>query len=376
MTVQHGAPGFVELFGRPPEVTESAPGRVNLIGEHTDYNGGYVLPMVIPQRTRVELARREGPLVRAYSADVDGGHDREQAYSLGQETRRGEWIDYVQGVTSVLARTGAPVQGFDVRIDSDVPVGSGLSSSAALSVALLRALRSAFDLSLDDLRIASIGQRAENDFVGVPVGIMDPMVCSLGQEGQALFIDTRTLELEAIPFPPEGAIAVIGSGISHGHAEGEYRVRRDECERAAELLGVVQLRDLGEGDLPRVAALPPPLDRRARHVVTEDARVLAAVTALREGDLEGLGELFDRSHASLRDDYEVSVPEIDLLVELARAEPSVHGARITGGGFGGCVVILTDRGAERGAAERVARAYRERTGKDGQVLLPEPAPGP
>lgn len=375
MTAQRRAPSFVELFGRPPEVSARAPGRVNLIGEHTDYNGGYVLPMVIPQETRVELARRPDAVVRAFSADI-GAAGEQATYRLGEEARRGEWIDYVQGVTAVLARSFAPVSGFDVRIDSDVPVGSGLSSSAALSVALLRGLREAFGLSLDGVRIAQLGQRTETDFVGAPVGIMDPMVCSLGTPGTALFIDTRDLEHETIPFPEGAGLAVIASGISHSHADGEYRVRRYECERAAELLGVVQLRDLGPADLPRVAGLPAPLDRRARHVITEDARVLAAVAAMRAAELSNLGELFKQSHASLRDDYEVSVPEIDLLVDLANAEPSVLGARITGGGFGGCVVLLTRQGEEPAVAERVARTYRERTGKSGQVLVPEPPSGP
>lgn len=372
MTAEQHAPGFAALFGRSPDVTARAPGRVNLIGEHTDYNGGYVLPTVIPQQTRLDLARRSDSLVRAHSMNIGGAGGAQATYRLGEETRRGQWIDYVQGVTAILERTGAVIAGFDVLIDSDVPVGSGLSSSAALDVALLRALRDAFGLSLDDQRIAELAQRVENDFVGAPVGIMDPMVCSVGQHGTALFLDTRSLEHEAIPLPPDAGFAVVGSGISHSHADGEYRLRRDDCERAAEILGVVQLRDLGPADLPRVARLPPPLDRRARHVITEDARVLAAAAALRAGDLATLGALFNQSHASLRDDYDVSIPEIDLLVDLATRDPAVHGARITGGGFGGCVVILTRRGEERGVAERAARAYQERTGKRGEVLVPVP----
>lgn len=364
------APSFHVLFGRPAEVAASAPGRVNLIGEHTDYSGGLVLPVVIPRETRVELALHDGAVARAYSADIGAGGERFASFQLGAEARRGRWIDYVQGVTSSLAREGFTLRGFDARIRSDIPIGSGLSSSAALSVALLRALRRALGLALDDLAIARLGRRSENELVGAPVGVMDPMACSLGQPGTALFIDTRTLEYEPIPLPEAAGLAVVDSGIAHDHAAGEYRVRRAECERAAALLGVPELRDLGPADLPRAAALPPPLDRRARHVITENARVLAAVEALRAGDLADLGELFRGSHASLRDDYEVSVPAIDDLVEIACRDPAVYGARITGGGFGGCVVLLTRRGEEGDVAARVARSYRERTGQPGEVLLP------
>jgi galactokinase len=361
---------FADLFGREPQVRADAPGRVNLIGEHTDYSGGYVLPLAIPQRTRVEIAVRSEPLVRAWSANVQ--EPEIQEYRLGGEKPGRAWLDYVQGVTDVLRQGGHTLQGFDLRIESDVPLGGGLSSSAALEVSLLRALREAFGLKIDDVRIALAGQKAENDFVGAPVGVMDQMAASLADEKTALFLDTRSLQYEKIPLPAEAELVVIDSGISHSHSAGEYRTRRRECERAAELLGVHQLRDLTPQDLWRLPSLPEPLDRRARHVITENARVRSAVAALRERDLPRLGKLLYASHESLRNDFEVSIPEIDRLVELASEEPDVFGARITGGGFGGSIVAVARKGTGRKAGERIAARYAENGKRKGTVLVPAP----
>jgi galactokinase len=359
---------FDDLFGQAPTVTAHAPGRVNLVGEHTDYNGGFVLPMAIPQETRVELAPARGREVRAFSADVPGG--KVERYLLGAERKRRGWLDYVQGVTDVLRRDGHELGGFDVGFTSAVPLGSGLSSSAALEVSLLRALREAFALRLDDVALALAGQRAEAEFVGAPVGVMDQLACSLADARSALFIDTRTLAYEKLPVPAEVEPLVVSSGVSHSHAGGDYRVRRAECERAARALGVEQLRDLTASDLPRALALPEPLGRRVRHVVTEDARVLAAVEALRTGDAARLGSLFDASHASQRDDYEVSIPEIDLLVSLARRDPDVLGARLTGGGFGGSIVALARASTGASAGRRLASAYHAASGRTARVLVP------
>jgi galactokinase len=361
-------PSFATLFGRSPEVTEAAPGRVNLIGEHTDYNGGYVLPIATPQSTVVELAPRTDREVCAYSAAIGGEPTR---YVLGKEARRGAWIDYVQGVTRMLADEGIPLEGFDLRVTSDVPLGSGLSSSAALEVSLMRGLRSLFGLTLDDVRMALLGRRAENEFVGAPVGIMDQMASSLASTSAAIFLDTRTLAYQIVPLPAEAELIVISSGIVHDHAAGDYRTRRAECEQAAALLGVEMLCDTGMEALAKLAALPPPLDRRARHVLSENARVPAAVQAMRAGDLAALGELFMASHASMRDDFEVSTPEIDTLVDLSRSEPDVFGARLTGGGFGGSVVMIARRGKGAGAASRIAHAYAASTGQTPTILLPD-----
>ncbi|HEX5269217.1 MAG TPA: galactokinase [Gemmataceae bacterium] len=358
---------FPTLFGRPAAVVADAPGRVNLIGEHTDYNGGFVLPTAIPQRTHVELAPRDDDLVRVASTARD---DDVLTFALGDERPGRGWLDYVQGISSLLRMGGYPVRGFDARLNSSVPVGSGLSSSAALSVSLMRALRAAFGLRLDDVEIARLGQRSENEFVGAQVGIMDPMAASLADEGTALFLDARSLAFERVPLPKGADLVVLNSGVAHDHAAGDYNTRRAECEAACERLGVGLLRELSPADLPRVEALPEPLRRRARHVVTENERVLKAVAAMRGGELVRLGELFYESHASMRDDYEVSVREIDLIVELARAGGEVHGARLTGGGFGGSVVMLAHAGRGREAAERVAREYAARSGRAPRVLVP------
>ena len=354
----------------PTVVSAEAPGRVNLIGEHTDYNGGFVLPIAIPQRTRVRLALRDDSAVEARSRDMppEGG------YRLGQETPGAGWVDYLQGITWALAEAGYALRGFSAEVSSDVPPGSGLASSAALEVAVLRTLRESLHLDLDDVRLALLAQRAENEFVGARVGIMDQLAANLADTRSALFIDTRDLAYERVAWPFEADLIVIHSGVSHAlrgaHAAGDYNTRRSECEQAAKLLGVQQLRDVSLDDLPRLTDLPEPLARRARHVVTENARVLEAVEALRSADLDRLGELFIASHASMRDDYEVSTPEVDLLVELACAEPDVFGARLTGGGFGGAVIALARRGTAREVGERVCRAYADRSGCTPTLLVP------
>jgi galactokinase len=360
---------FEGLFGRSPEVECDAAGRVNLIGEHTDYNGGFVLPTAIPQRTFVNLAPRADSTIRVWSS-AKAKRSGMATYTIGKEQPRKDWLDYVQGVTRILQDDGNTLRGFDAYINSTVPLGSGLSSSASLTVGLMRALRSAFGLNLDDVQIAKLGQRVENEFVGARVGIMDPMAASLATEGIALFLDARSLDFERVPLPRGADLVVIHSGVVHRLAGGDYNTRRGECEQACVLLGVQQLRDLSAADLPRINDLPEPLNRRARHVVTENDRVLAAVTAIRNSDLPRLGELFYTSHDSMRDDCQVSVPEIDLLVKLARAEPDIYGARLTGGGFGGSVVLLAREGQAYRMAKKVSRAYASRSGLRPRILVP------
>jgi len=362
---------FARLFGRKPDVRSEAHGRVNLIGEHTDYNDGFVLPTSIPQSTIAAFGSRADRRVHVWSGELSPGDTFEQ-FDLAAESRRRSWIDYVQGVTQALGRAGFHVGGFDLALRSTVPLGSGLSSSAALQVVILRGLRDLFGLTLDDVSLAKLGQRAEVDFVGAPVGIMDQMASSLAQPGVALFIDTRSLAYEQVHLPADTELAVINSGVAHNHAAGDYRTRRAECERAAGLLGVPALRDLGLGAMGRVLSLPDPINRRARHVITENQRVLDAVAAMRRGDAKVLGHLFSASHASQRDDYAVSVPEVDLLVSLAEAEPAVLGARLTGGGFGGSIVALVHRGEASGVAARVAAEYGKRIDRVATVLVPQP----
>ena len=368
------APTFTDLFGAPPEVRATAPGRVNVIGEHTDYNGGFVLPAAIPQHTTVELRRCPGLSVEVWSRDIAPGGER-NGYTLGSETPQHDWLDYVSGITDVLASDGHRLGGFQLRIESDVPVGSGLSSSAALEISVLRALREAFSLHLSDVELALIGQRVENEFVGAPVGIMDQMACSMTGDGSMLFLDTRSLIHERIPLPGAASLIVINSGVAHSHAAGDYRTRRAECRRAAALLSVAELRDVGPSELARVATLPSPLDRRARHVVTENQRVLDTVAAFRAGDLEAVGALLSSSHASMRDDFEVSVPDIDLLVSIAERQRGVYGARLTGGGFGGSIVGLAPRESARRSAELISVEYSRQSGRISSVLVPAASSG-
>lgn len=359
---------FEDLFNVSPEVVADAPGRVNLIGEHTDYHDGFVLPTVIPQRTHVQGRRRCDDRVRVWSAGL-GDHVHE--YCLGCETRGRGWLDYVQGVSATLARLGAHVSGFDLRIESTVPVGGGVSSSAALEVSVLRALREIFSLPLDDVELARAAQRVETEFVGAPVGIMDQMASSVGRDGEALFLDTRSLAMQHIPLPRGAELVVVNSGVTHQHAGGKYATRRAESFDAATLLGVSRLRDMTLDELPRIATLPPVLARRARHVVSENHRVLEAVDALRRDDAAALGMLFNASHASIRDDYETSTSDIDTLVEIAQRHADIYGARLTGGGFGGAVVMLARTGTGHAASLCIVTKYRGATGRDGAVLIPE-----
>jgi len=348
-------------------VVADAPGRINIIGEHTDYHGGYVLPTVIPQRTTAELRLIPAGAVRVISAmDDSGPHE----YELGRETRGRGWLDYIQGITFVLARDGFTLRPFEVRISSTVPVGAGVSSSAALEVSVLRALRRALDLPMDDVALARIAQQAETDFVGVPVGIMDQLAASLGRDGEALFIDTRSLAVERVPLPHSMRLLAIDSGVTHAHAGGGYLIRRRESFEAAAQLGVSSLRDLDETALDTLATLPPVLARRARHVITENARVLAAVAALRNDEVATLGALCNASHTSMRIDYEISTTEIDRLVEIANARPEVCGARMTGGGFGGTVIAIATMRANRATAQAIADAYRLETGRHAVALEP------
>jgi len=350
-----------------PTSRAEAPARVNLIGEHTDYCAGLVLPLPLHLRTRVALWRRPDRRVLAHTA-LGGGE--EGSYVLGEETPGRGWLDYVQGLTATLQRRGIDVGGFALDVTSDIPAGGGLASSAALGVAVLRALQEAYQLPLDGLQLARLAQASETDFVGAPVGLMDPLAASLGTPGRALFIDTRSLAMEDLDLPAGVEVGVLHSGISHRNAGGTYAARRREADAAARALGVPALRDVEEADLARIATLPPPLDRRARHVVTENARVRAFVAALRAGEVAPLGPLLDASHRSLRDDYEVSHPDVDVLVALAQAEPDVLGARITGGGCGGAVLFLSVPGRAHAVGARLAEAYQRKTGRPGTLLVP------
>ncbi len=364
---------FQTQFQHAPELEVYAAGRVNLIGEHTDYNNGLVLPTAIPQRATLQIARRKDgkPEVSLYSVQMK----QKLEYDLGAETSLHNWLDYPQAITHALRLEGYAIEGFDALISSDVPLGSGLSSSAAFLVVLLRGIRELFELEIIDLEIAKLAQRAENSpIVGAQVGLMDQMACSLANVGEALFIDFKTNQFERVPLPKTAELVVIHSGITHSNAHDDgtrnYKTRRAECEKACEMLGIKTLRELEIQDLPRINALPSPYSNRARHVVTENARVIQTVAAFKAGDLIRVGALFGESHVSMRDDYDMSEPEIDLLVEIAKTNPSIYGARLTGGGFGGSIVALAKLGEGRAAGEKIALEYQKRTGITPKLLTP------
>jgi galactokinase len=342
-----------------------ANGRVNLIGEHTDYNGGWVLPTAIPQYTKVSLKIRPGQTAHLMSS----GH-RDSSYELGQEKYSGTWMDYLQGATKYIAEKGT-IGGFEAVIESTIPEGSGLSSSAALEISFLKALRSAFKLDVSDVELALMGQRIENEFVGARVGIMDQMSACLAKTGEALFLDTRELIYERLKLPLDKMdLIIINSGLSHqlSTTDGGYNQRRAQCEEACAILGIKQLRDISVTALA-TKKLPDTLARRARHVVTENERVHAAVAAIKEENLSALGKLFNESHKSMRDDYEVSIPEIDLLVDLCTAEDDCFGARLTGGGFGGSIVAFTKKDQGQNVSAKVLKEYKKRTGLDATILV-------
>ena len=334
-----------------------AHGRVNIVGEHTDYNAGLVLPALIAPRTTVEVRTRTDRRIALRSEAQDGTVET----SLDERAPRRDWSDYVVGVVDVLVRRGLEVRGFDAEIRSTIPPGAGLASSAALCVASARALRDAFGLALDEREIALVAHEAEDRFVGAHVGLMDQLVCAIGREGGALFIDIRDRETRDLPLGSVD-IAVVDSGIRHDNAAGEYNARRRECEEAAQALGVGTLREVHDADA--LARLDPTLRRRARHVVTENDRVRRAVDALERGDVATLGAIVNLSHESLRDDFDVSVPPIDAIVAAAQRDPDVYGARITGAGFGGSVLVLARPGTGRAAAERAVKAT------SGRVVVP------
>jgi galactokinase len=350
---------FQRLFGRPPEVSAHAPGRVNLLGEHTDYNDGFVLPTTIPQVTRVELARSDDGCHRFYSANLD----QLVRYRDGEEPPPG-FARYIHGCIQMLRERGFEVPPCVGCIGSTIPIGAGLSSSAALEVAVLRALRSLLGLSIDDVEIASIAQQAEIRYAGVNCGIMDQMAASLGRSRRMLYLDTRTLERRLLPLPDGAELLVLDSGVPRKLADSAYNLRRRECEDAARLLGVPALRDVSVVDAA-VTSLPPPLDRRAHHVITENQRVLQAAHGVRAS---AFGELMNASHASLRDDFEVSIPALDVLVGLLQAHPSVFGARLTGAGFGGACVALAETTTAAAVNAHVLTAYRDQ-GYQGSVLV-------
>ncbi|MEV7184383.1 galactokinase [Kitasatospora sp. NPDC093102] len=367
---------FAQLYGRPAEGEWAAPGRVNLIGEHTDYNLGFVLPIALPQAVRAEAARRTDGLLRLWSAQ-GGELVALRVDDLAPGSVPG-WAGYPAGVVWALREAGHQVGGADLRLDSDVPSGAGLSSSAGVECVVAAAYNDLYGLGLPAAELAVLAQRAENAFVGVPCGIMDQMASMCCRPGAALFLDSRDLAMRQVPVDLAGAglaLLVLDTRVKHDLGDGAYAALRAGCERAAALLGLPALRSLRPSGLDEaLARLPSELVPLVRHVVTENARVEAAVARLDAGDLAALGPILTAGHASLRDDYQVSCPETDLAVEAALAA-GAHGARMTGGGFGGSVIALVDADAAEHVAAEVTAAFRTAGYAEPRTLTVVPAEG-
>jgi galactokinase len=367
---------FREWAGRSPDGVWAAPGRVNLIGEHTDYNDGFVLPAAIDRLVLAAAGRRAGTRLRLWSLQAEPPADLELA-RIGPGRVDG-WAAYPAGVAWALGQAGVEVGGTDLVVDGDVPAGSGLSSSAALECAAATALADLHGAGLDRATLAGLARRAENEVVGVPSGVMDQMVSMLGRAGHALFLDTRSLESEQVRLPLEAAglcLVVIDTRAGHRLVDGAYADRRAACEAAAATLGVQALRDATPEQVEAAAGRLGEVGlRRARHVVTENARVLRAVELLRAGALDRLGPLLAASHASLRDDYEVSSPELDTAVEAA-VDGGAVGARMTGAGFGGSAIALVPDGRTGRVADRVRAGFAAAGFAAPEVFAVTPADG-
>ena len=370
---------FRDTFGAPPVAHAWAPGRVNLIGDHVDYNDGLVLPAAVERAAHVAFRPRPDRRLRIVSADLKDGADLDLT-RLRPGTMVG-WSAYPAGVAWALAEAARPVAGLDAALAGDVPVGAGLASSAAVEVAFAFALRHAGGLGLSDSELARVCQRAENEFVGVRCGIMDQLTSACAKAGHALLIDCRCLEIRPLPLPRHVRIVVVETGAERRLAESGYNRRRAECEETLARLArldpaIRSYRDLWPDRLSGlVGRLPPRLAARARHVVTEIDRVARAADALSAGDLPRLGALMFESHASLRDDFEVSSAALDLLVAAARSAPGAIGARLTGAGFGGCAVALVEAHAAPAFVEHVAADYARRYGRRPAVFVTGPAGG-
>ncbi|WP_329279615.1 galactokinase [Streptomyces sp. NBC_00691] len=356
------AADFEALYGAAPDGVWAAPGRVNLIGEYTDFNDGFVLPLALPHTTVAAVARRDDGVLRLHSADIDGGIVQLAVDSLAPLSGGG-WAAYPAGVVWALREAGHPVAGADVHLASTVPTGAGLSSSAALEVVTALALNDLFGLGLSRPELARLAQRAENAFVGVPCGVMDQMASACAEEGHALYLDTRDLSYRQVPFDlaREGLrLLVVDTRVKHALGDGAYAERRAGCEAGARALGARALRDVSVVQLPEALELlgDETVLRYVRHVVTDNARVERTIALLDAGETRAVGPVLTEGHASLRDDLRVSCPELDLVVETANAAGAL-GARMTGGGFGGSAVVLVDTDRADAVAAAVEKAFAE-----------------
>jgi galactokinase len=369
---------FVKMYGVTPVIVQ-APGRVNLIGEHTDYNDGYVLPAAIAYQTRIGIAKRADRRVLIYSENY--GEQVELNLDDLPSRARGHWSDYVVGVIRLLAGKLGTLTGTDVLLSGDVPQGAGLSSSASLEVAVCTAFLEIAQQKLAGTAVALLCQQAENEFVGARCGIMDQFISVHGKKDHVLLLDCRTLSYRLLPIPPEVSLVICNTMVRHSHSASGYNQRRAECEAVTRffserLAGVKALRDVSVEDFERLGGeLPEVIRKRARHVITENVRVLKAGEALAAGDVNRFGSLMKESHASLRDDFEVSCEEVDVMVRLAEENLGVYGARMTGGGFGGCTINLVESTSVEQFKSKVLAGYEKTTGRVAGIYVSSAADG-
>jgi len=367
LTARDAAEQFARRFGGPPLLVVRAPGRVNLIGEHTDYNDGFVLPLAIDRAIWIALRPRDDRRVLVHSVD----NDQTAEFSLDELKHTDDgWPEYLKGTAWSLQDAGHTLGGWEGVLLGDVPIGAGLSSSAALEMATARAFAAVGDLDWDPATMAKLGQRAENQWVGVQCGIMDQLISATGQAGHAVLIDCRSLGIRPVPLPEGLAVVVLDTSTRRGLVDSAYNERRSQCESAAEFFQVPALRDVDfERFLESAGGLDDTTRRRAMHVVTENDRTLQAAEAMRRGDARALGTLMNKSHESLRDDYEVSSDALNAMVEAALAHEACYGARMTGAGFGGCAVAVVD--AEQGDqfAAATAERYAQQTGHEPAIYV-------
>ena len=375
MNTQQLKQSFASYFNSESEIIVRAPGRVNLIGEHTDYNDGFVLPMAIDHAVWLALRPRDDRTVRIFSLDLEV----DSAFELDSLTKGSDWIEYPKSIAYELLKAGYELRGFDAVMTGDVPRGAGLSSSAAVELAVARAFAAVSGIEWDAPKMAKLAQKAENEWVGVNCGIMDQMASAACKEGHALFLDCRSLEIQHAPLPKGVSIVILDTSTRRGLVGSAYNERRNQCEEAARWFGVKALRDVSVEEFERKTKEEKGLNevslKRARHIVTENARVLEAIEVMRAGNIKRLGVLFNASHDSLRDDFEVTNDALNIMVDCAREQASCYGARMTGAGFGGCAVALVK---EENAAEfvtAVSAAYRHRSNMEAAVYVCRPSEG-
>jgi galactokinase len=358
---------FTERFGAAPTFVVRAPGRVNLIGEHTDYNDGFVLPLAIDRAAWIALRPRDDSRVSVYSIDYEEARE----FDLNDlKHEKAGWIEYLKGVAWCLQDAGMKLKGWEGVLAGDVPLGAGLSSSAAVEMATARAFAAVSGFDWDAVAQAKLAQRSENKWIGVNCGIMDQLISSTGKAGHAMLIDCRSLELQPAPLPEGVAVVVLDTSTRRGLVDSAYNERRSQCEAAAKTFAVRALRDVTPASLASTdGQLDATTHRRARHVVTENDRTVRAVDAMRRGDMSCLGRLMNESHASLRDDYEVSSDALNAMVEAAQAHKDCYGARMTGAGFGGCAVAIVKQDAADDFVAATSAAYKARTGHDPAVYV-------